>query len=174
MADDQELLEEEQEGGPVKSFLDHLEDLRWVLIKSAATLAVAMLFCLTGANYVIKVIKWPLKKTKVHYSSTIQVVTVNFSDLHLGTVQLKPEQQTNFSFLGTNHFVSIQIEPAMVGTNQLFSWRIDTNRAAIDEAERAHIELINLSPAGGFVVAFQTAFYGGMVLSGPLFFPRSN
>ena len=27
------LTEEEEEGGPVKSFLEHLEDLRWVLIK---------------------------------------------------------------------------------------------------------------------------------------------
>jgi sec-independent protein translocase protein TatC len=29
------------------------------------------------------------------------------------------------------------------------------------------VELINLSPAGGFVVAFQVAFYGGMVLAAP-------
>ena len=36
----------EEEGGPVKSFLEHLEDLRWVLIKSLAALSVAMLICL--------------------------------------------------------------------------------------------------------------------------------
>ena len=29
-----DLDPEEEEGGPVKSFLEHLEDLRWVLIKS--------------------------------------------------------------------------------------------------------------------------------------------
>ena len=34
------------EGGPVKSFLDHLEDLRWVLIKSLAALGIGMLICL--------------------------------------------------------------------------------------------------------------------------------
>jgi sec-independent protein translocase protein TatC len=62
------------------------------------------------------------------------------------------------------------VEPSNAGTNQVFSWRMDTNSAAIDEAERAQIELINLSPAGGFVVAFQTAFYGGMVLAGPFIF----
>ena len=33
---------EEEEGGPVKSFLEHLEDLRWVLIKSCAAAGVAM------------------------------------------------------------------------------------------------------------------------------------
>jgi len=33
--------QDEEEGGPVKSFLEHLEDLRWVLIKSLAALGVA-------------------------------------------------------------------------------------------------------------------------------------
>ena len=30
-----------------------------------------------------------------------------------------------------------------------------------------HVDLVNLSPAGGFVVAFQVALYGGMVLASP-------
>lgn len=170
MADDQELLEEEQEGGPIKGFLDHLEDLRWVLIKSAAALAVAMVVCLTCANYVMAILQWPLKQVKVHYPAKNQVVTVSLADVRLGTYQIKPEQRTNFSALGTNHFVAIQIEPVMLGTNQFFSWRIDTNSEAAKQAERARIELINLSPAGGFVVAFQVAFYGGMVLAGPFIF----
>ena len=33
-----------------------------------------------------------------------------------------------------------------------------------------HIDLINLSPAGGFFVAFQVALYGGMVLASPFIF----
>jgi hypothetical protein len=37
-----DLDQEEEEGGPVKSFLEHLEDLRWVLIKSIAAAGVAM------------------------------------------------------------------------------------------------------------------------------------
>ena len=35
-------------GGPVKSFLEHLEDLRWMLIKSGAALLVSMIVCLYG------------------------------------------------------------------------------------------------------------------------------
>src|SRR5882724_11559508 len=50
----------EDEGGPVKSFLEHLEDLRWVLIKCVVAIAVFMIFCLTGADYVLSVVKWPL------------------------------------------------------------------------------------------------------------------
>ena len=49
------------EGGPVKSFLEHLEDFRWVLVKSvSASVGLAMLVCLMGANYVIGIVKWPL------------------------------------------------------------------------------------------------------------------
>jgi len=48
---------EEEEGGPIKSFLEHLEDLRWVLIKSLITIGVAMIICFFGGNYVFKILK---------------------------------------------------------------------------------------------------------------------
>src|SRR6478735_8595981 len=102
MADDLERLDEEEEGGPVKSFLEHLEDLRWVLIKSIATLAVAMFICLLAGNYVVGIIKWPLTKAKVHYPATNQIVTVRVGHLRLGVYQLNPEQQQLFD-LSTNH-----------------------------------------------------------------------
>ena len=41
---------------------------------------------------------------------------------------------------------------------------------AIADAQRVKIDLINLSPAGGFVVAFQVALYGGVVLASPFIF----
>ena len=41
---------ETDEGGPVKSFLEHLEDLRWLLIKSAVAVGVCMMICLTAGN----------------------------------------------------------------------------------------------------------------------------
>ena len=50
---------DEAEGGPVKTFLEHLEDFRWVLIKSIVALCLAMLVCLVAANYVVQIIKWP-------------------------------------------------------------------------------------------------------------------
>src|ERR1041385_2092918 len=166
MADDYERPDEEQEGGPVKGFLEHLEDLRWVLIKSAAALGVAMLLCLISGNYVVRVIKWPLTQAKVSYPGTNQVVTIRFGDKQLGSHTLTPEQERLFN-LGTNRFVAVQIETTMIGTNQVLTFRTDPDPKAAQTAEQAHIELINLSPAGGFVVAFQVAFYGGMLLAAP-------
>jgi len=45
--------EEEEGGGPVKTFLEHLEDLRWTLIKSISAILVAMLLCLIGGRYLV-------------------------------------------------------------------------------------------------------------------------
>jgi sec-independent protein translocase protein TatC len=41
---------------------------------------------------------------------------------------------------------------------------------AIADAQRMNIELVNLSPGGGFFVAFQVAIYGGLVLASPFIF----
>jgi sec-independent protein translocase protein TatC len=168
MADDYEAErpEAEQEGGPVKSFLEHLEDLRWVLIKSAVALGLAMLVCLIGGNYVVSIIKRPMLQARLSYPGTNQVVTVLFGTNQLGVYNLTPDQEHSLE-LGTNRFVAVQVEPAVVGTNRVLSWRVNPDPAVVERAQRLHVDLINLSPAGGFVVAFQVAFYGGMVLATP-------
>ena len=51
---------EEPEGGPVKSFLGHLEDLRWVIIRCGVALVVGMVICMVGARYFVAVLQRPL------------------------------------------------------------------------------------------------------------------
>ena len=169
MADHEAERADEAEGGPVKSFLEHLEDFRWVLVKSLSALAVAMLLCLSAGNYVVQIIKWPLTRAKIHYPGTNQIAIVSFGTNHLGNFQLAPEQQ-QFLNLGTNRFVAVQIQPLIIGTNQVLGWRVNDDPQRIADAQRLHVELINLSPAGGFFVAFQVALYGGFVLAAPFIF----
>jgi sec-independent protein translocase protein TatC len=157
------------EGGPVKSFLDHLEDFRWVLIKSAVALGLAMLICLLSANHVVQIIKWPLTRAPRYYSDANQVALVSFGTNQLGRFQISSAQQKILNF-GTNQFVSIQIEPVVIGTNQVLGWTINSDLAAIADAQRLHVDLINLSPASGFLVAFQVALYAGTVLASPFIF----
>ena len=159
----------EAEGGPVKTFLEHLEDLRWVLIKSLVALGVAVLLCLLAGNYVVQIVKWPLTRAKISYPGASQVVAVSFGTNRLGAFQLTAEQQKSLNF-GTNRYVSVQVEPLVIGTNQVLGWRASSDPAAIADAQRLKIDLINLSPAGGFVVAFQVAIYGGTVLASPFIF----
>jgi sec-independent protein translocase protein TatC len=161
-----EHSDETAEGGPVKSFLEHLEDFRWLLIKCAVALSLTMLVCLIGANYVIGVIKWPLSRAHVSYPGTNQIVTVSFGATRLGSYPITPEQQ-QLLHTGTNRYAVIVVEPVTVGTNQLLGWRVNNDPAALAEARKMHIDLVNLTPAGGFFVAFQVAFYGGMVLASP-------
>lgn len=160
---------EEEEGGPVKSFLEHLEDLRWVLIKSVCSLGVAILACLIGGNYVVEVLKYPLTRARIGYPGTNQVVTVFVSTNRLGVFRVSPEDQQRFD-LGTNRFVAVRVEPALVGTNRVLSWYLDPDPALAEQARRLNTELINLSPASGFFVAFQVAMYGGLVLASPFIF----
>jgi sec-independent protein translocase protein TatC len=179
------------EGGPVKTFLEHLEDFRWVMVKSVVALFLAMLLCLMGANEVIGIVKWPLKNAGMDYPvrvwnhfigwalplkhvspgfpGTNQIVVVSFGTNHVGNFQLTPEERQSFD-PGTNRFVAVTVEPLTLGTNQVLGWHISDNAAAIADAQRMNIELVNLSPAGGFVVAFQVALYGGIVLAAPFIF----
>jgi sec-independent protein translocase protein TatC len=161
--------EEEDEGGPVKSFLEHLEDLRWVLIKSVTALSVAILICLIGGNYVVLILKHPLTRTKVPYAGTNQVITVLFGTNRLGVFPLTAEQQGALD-LGTNRFVAVRVEPAVIGTNRVLAWRQDNNPELAERAQGLNVDLINLSPASGFFVAFQVALYGGIVLASPFIF----
>lgn len=59
-ADELHSPDSDEEGGPVKPFLDHLEDLRWVLIKSGTALILGMGICMGGARYLATILKWPL------------------------------------------------------------------------------------------------------------------
>jgi sec-independent protein translocase protein TatC len=174
---------EEAEGGPVKSFLEHLEDFRWVLIKSLTCLGLAMLVCLVGANYLVGILKWPTTHNLVRalaqrynwrvpwaptkHPDESEIAIVSFGTNHVGNFQISPEEREAFK-LGTNHFINVQIEPLMVGTNLVLGWHTVPETNAVADGQQLDVSLVNLSPAGAFFVAFQVAFYGGMVLAAPL------
>jgi len=161
--------EQEQEGGPVKSFLEHLEDLRWVLIKSAVAVGVAMLLCLIAGNYVVRIVERPLDHAKVRFPSQVQVITFFFGANKLGSFQIDTNKQPALQ-LSTNRFVAFQIEPITInGTNQVLGLRLDTNTPP-ETSQKLHIDIVNLSPTGAFLVAFQVAFYGGLALASPFIF----
>src|SRR5262249_17354234 len=75
---------EEEEGGPIKSFLEHLEDLRWVLIKSIACAGVAMIACFFAGNYLFDILRLPLLRAPMNKSDKAQSVRVMFGTNQLG------------------------------------------------------------------------------------------
>lgn len=58
-ASDEEM---DEEGGPVKPFLDHLEDLRWVLFKCLGGVVVGFISCIIFTPQLIKILEAPMKK----------------------------------------------------------------------------------------------------------------
>ncbi|MDB6064798.1 MAG: Sec-independent protein translocase protein TatC, partial [Pedosphaera sp.] len=160
---------EEDEGGPVKSFLDHLEDLRWVLMKIVVTLGVAMLICLISGNYMVAVLRHPLEKAQINYPGNDQIAVLLFGTNRLGTYHLDAAQQAAFHF-STNRFVAVQLEPSSNGTNLMLGLKVDSSVDAEKLAKQMKVDLNTLSPAGGFYVAFQVAIYAGIAISSPLLF----
>jgi len=160
--------ESEEEGGPVKSFLEHLEDLRWVLIKSCATAAVAMLACLLGGNYVVKVLEWPLNRAPSLHRAKGQSVRVVLGTNELTTLRLTNNDPLT-ALVGTNQFVRMELTPILVGTNRLLTWRFVEDPAR-PTGKGLPVQIINLSPAGSFIVATKAAFYGGLVVASPFIF----
>ena len=159
-------LDEDEEGGPVKSFLEHLEDLRWVLIKSLVALGVAFVVCLVACDRVIEVLEYPLKRAHVSYPKETQVVTFLFGTNRLGVFQFPPSERQRFDF-GSNQFVTFHIEPISQGADTnlfVLGMRKDADP---NEAGKLIIPIVSTTPAGAFLVAVQVALYAGGIISSP-------
>src|SRR5579872_7343344 len=111
---------EEEEGGPIKSFLEHLEDLRWVLIKSIAAAGVAMICCFFGGNYVFKVLKWPLIRAPFYGGRQGQVVRFTIGTNQLGVFHITTNDVLS-SIAGTNRYVKLELVPIALGTNTVLA-----------------------------------------------------
>jgi sec-independent protein translocase protein TatC len=159
---------EDDEGGPVKSFLEHLEDLRWVLIKTAAAAGIAILLCLLGGNYVVKVLMWPLTRAPIHRAGKAQqTVRLVWGTNQLGAFLITTNDPMS-AVTGTNPFVRLQITPITIGTNQVLGVvpQVDPESGQA----KPPIDIISMGPAGAFIVATKVAFYAGLFIASPLIF----
>jgi sec-independent protein translocase protein TatC len=156
----------EEEGGPVKSFLEHLEDLRWVLIKSVVTVGIGMLLCLIAANYVIDIVKWPLLRADHMKKNPPHTITLFFANTVLTTFKPATNGFGNV-MMGTNRELALELVPIDNGSNSLLAVRTVSDPTRLAMVANRPTLLRNLSPVGGFWVAFQVALYGGIVLAAP-------
>jgi sec-independent protein translocase protein TatC len=172
MADEPEAerldTHEEEEGGPIKSFLEHLEDLRWVLIKSIAAAGVAMIACFFGGNHVMRILEWPLRQAPFQKAGKEQQLQILLGTNELHTFRIATNDPLA-SLVGTNQFSRLEIVPIVDGTNVSFGGKIISESKPPAERELP-IPLVNLGPASAFVVATKVAFYGGLVVASPFIF----
>jgi sec-independent protein translocase protein TatC len=160
---------EEFGGGAVKSFLEHLEDLRWMLIKSAAAALLGMMFCLFNLPRLRAVLEWPLDRAAKRHimllpDSTNQLVSFEIGAYHFHPVDLKTNHLAGLD-LGTNPIVTLRLDPVVVNGQQLLSWQIVPTPA--DVMESSSPKLMVLDPGELFISTLHMAFFGGLLLASP-------
>jgi len=167
--------EDEDYGGPVKSFLEHLEDLRWTLIRVAIAVAVGMLVCLVASNHVVKILRWPMDRADVlldryfqnHIPDKGGVVYLEFGTNHW---QYSLDDSTFSAITGsTNQVAAFKLSTVPVGTNMVMALT-PVPPPPPGEGMTRQNRLFNFAPLEGFKVAFQVALYGGIALASPLIF----
>jgi sec-independent protein translocase protein TatC len=169
MADELEVLppehdeSEDEGGGPVKSFLEHLEDLRWTLVKCAIALALGVLVALSASPTIVKILEWPLVLAQ-RVKTTDQPRVI----LTLGTNVLARMLATDFPMVGapTNQDLFLKVAPIEVGTNFVLAVVPDTNPPAV-AMYGMQVGLKTLGPTEPFTVAVKIALYGGTALAAP-------
>src|SRR6185436_1030650 len=166
--EDHSINEEEDGGGEVKSFLEHLEDLRWTLIKGGSALIIAMILCLCAVDKVVTILSWPLQRAALIQVGHAQKVAVRLGDDELFSFHPTTNRIGSLD-LGTNRFSIIQLDPIEIGTNVLFAARIEQNPGFEASAKNA-TDLVYLDPAAPFTSSLHLAFFAGILLSAPFIF----
>jgi sec-independent protein translocase protein TatC len=166
--DDPQPADEQVEGGAVKTFLEHLEDLRWVLIKSGAAVFLAMFICLCGVNHMVSILDWPRARAEQRHvaflpENTNQIVTVQLGSLTLYSGQASSNKLGPID-LGPGQYVTLHMTPVQVGSNSFLGLRVETNGAA---PESHGPRLMFMDPAAPFLFALHVAFFGGLILASP-------
>ena len=156
---------EENGGGPVKTFLEHLEDLRWMLIKTGAALLVGMIVCLYATDKVIWILKWPLERAALIQVGHKQKVIVRFGPDQIFSFQIESNHIGPLE-VGTNRLAIVQIEPAVSGTNIFLSATVDKNPSQ-STVERSATELVYLDPSAPFLSSLHLALFAGILLAMP-------
>ncbi len=156
--------EDEGFGGPIKGFIDHLEDLRWMLVKCVAALLVSAVVCLVAGNLIVAVLKYPLVlATEITSGQPDPMV-----QLTLGTNEMWLPVSTNHFFkpidMGTNKVISYNLVPMMVGTNLVLGLEPNPNPPA---GPHKHIDIGVMGPGEVFAVMLDIVLYGGIALALP-------
>jgi sec-independent protein translocase protein TatC len=156
---------EEIEGGPVKTFLEHLEDLRWTLIKVVSTLVVAMMVCLIMGRQLVTFLTYPLRvashrETAPRLSTTVSV--------HWGTNIIARFPRTNLSEFLPPHATNVhafRLAPKVVDGSVVLA--LEAEEPLFSSPLDDMVTLKNYSPISAIMVAMKLALYGGFVLGLP-------
>lgn len=160
--------DEEENLGPKKTFWEHLDDLRKVLIRSVAAVFIALIVCLIFDDKLVRVLEYPLRRMDM-FEKPRPSVSFELGSTRLGPYEVSPEQFPAIPGAGTQN-VTFKVGATKLGDEYVLTVKPETSPvAAMSDLK---VRLHNLGPAEGFFVAFHVALYGALIVSSPfwLFF----
>ena len=177
--DDQGDSEEEGFGGPIKPFLDHLEDLRWTVMKVVVAIVVGMLIALIGSPYIVKFLTYPLNSAQqiqqVNSNPDKRMIPVKLGDgvaFHVRESDLKEWVEEGLLVKDANQtevITALRLIPSpgsldVNGTKYSMQLHVDTNGT---DRVPWEVELKAYGPLKSFFIALKIGLYGGLTISMP-------
>jgi sec-independent protein translocase protein TatC len=160
-----DVVEEEEGGGPVKPFLEHLEDLRWTVIKVLAAVIISMIVCLVASNRLFQILHWPLEKAqRLRSATTTNDVALLVGDVRVGSLPIA-SVDTNFWHSGLPP-TGIRVLFNLVGTNVALSVISESNVLGTPR-DPGIVQIKSYGPLSAIAVALKIALYGGLSLALP-------
>jgi len=153
---------EVEDVGPKKSFWGHLSDLRSALVKSVAVIVVALVACLLGSPWLVKVLEQPLRHMHM-FEKAKPTVTLQIGDTRLGPYEVTREQFPGLPPGDAPHVV-FRVGTAPMGNQQVATLSMETDPQSSEQLE---VRLHNFSPAESFMVAFHVALFAALAVSSP-------
>ena len=151
----------ENEGGPLMSFLDHLEDLRWTLVKCAIAMVAALLLCLALDDKLAGVMELPIRRMNI-LEGDHPTITLLVGRTRLGPYEVTRDAVPGLPAEGVPHLV-FRLEVSGTGEAATASFKLDPKA----DPGATPVRLRNFNPAEGFMVAFNLALYASVALSAP-------
>ncbi len=170
-------------GGPIKPFLDHLEDFRFMVMKCVVAVVAGMMIALIGSPQIVTFLTQPLEDAQqieqLNSNPDKRAVPVKFGSgvvSHIRESDLKNIAETGNlkgSFTNTVEITALRLVPAeQLGTNgtrYALELQVDNNST---NREPWHVQLKAFGPLKSFFIALKIGLYGGITIAIPfiLFF----
>jgi len=166
-------------GGPIKPFFDHLEDLRWTIMKVVIAVVIGMLVALIGSPYIVKFLSYPLKSAQniqqVNSNPDKRMIPVKLGDgvvSHIRESDLSGWVEGGYLEKDANRtetITGINLVPNRGslddnGTRYALQMSVDTNGS---ERVPWEVELKAYGPLKSFFIALKIGLYGGLTISMP-------
>ncbi len=160
-------------GGPVKPFLDHLEDLRWTILKCVFAMLISMMGCMMGAKYLVGALMWPLKQAQELGFTVNHDIPIKLGHRTVGKLEFDSFEQLGMDTnapVFTESKGRFDLHPVQVGTNMLLALRPRVPEATtgfVTDFDEVMVELKNYGPFESIWLCLQLALYGGLVIGAP-------